>query len=204
MKSCIFVSCGGATEISPNAFSFETKEYSSGDSILQNIAAQLKVESMFNSSDKIWKYLDEGLLSVKVETEHDFNRPPPGSDKLYMAIGEHDLIEVTHPTAQESDTNRVMGRPRLHLGTIGAGQEVSRSDLYRQKFAKEHEVSAYVPEFDPVIESIIGNCRDSFLFVRGISDYKDGTRRTEWQPYAALAAAAVTKAIITVLDPICT
>lgn len=52
-----------------------------------------------------------------------------------------------------------MGRPRLHLGTIGAGREVSRSDLYRQKFAKEHEVLAYVPEFDPVIESIIGNCR---------------------------------------------
>lgn len=31
-------------------------------------------------------------------SEQDFNRPPPDSDKLYMCIGERDIIEVAHPT----------------------------------------------------------------------------------------------------------
>lgn len=42
--------------------------------------------------------------------------------------------------------------------------------------------------------------RDGFIFVRGISDYKDGTIKSKWQSYAALAAAAVTKSIILALE----
>jgi len=37
--------------------------------------------------------------------------------------------------------------------------------------------------------------------VRGIADYKDGTKRTEWQNYSSLAAAAVAKAILLATDP---
>lgn len=52
-----------------------------------------------------------------------------------------------------------------------------------------------------MVESIQGNCRDSFALVRGISDYKDGTRKSPWQPFAALTAAAVVKAIVCAMDP---
>ena len=51
-------------------------------------------------------------------------------------------------------------------------------------------------EYDAVIESVFGNRKDSYIIVRGIADYKDGSRKKEWQPYASLAAAAFTKAII--------
>ena len=34
------------------------------------------------------------------------------------------------------------------------------------------------------------------MLIRGIADYKDGTRRKEWQQYAALMAAAVLKSVI--------
>lgn len=44
-------------------------------------------------------YLREGLDILTNQTEHDFKSPPPESDKLYMAIGERDVIEVAHPTA---------------------------------------------------------------------------------------------------------
>ena len=47
-----------------------------------------------------------------------------------------------------------------------------------------------------VLESIVGNRKDSFLFVRGLADYVDGTKNKEWQPYAALCAASVVKFII--------
>lgn len=35
----------------------------------------------------------------------------------------------------------------------------------------------------------------------GIADYRDGTRGKDWQPHAALAAAAVMKAIVSAMDP---
>lgn len=35
-------------------------------------------------------------------SEHDFNRPAAESDKLYMCIGERDIIEVAHPTPTDT------------------------------------------------------------------------------------------------------
>lgn len=40
-----------------------------------------------------------------------------------------------------------------------------------------------------------------FSHYPGISDYRDGTRGKEWQPHAALAAAAVMKAIVAAMPP---
>lgn len=91
---------------------------------------------------------------------------------------------------------RQEGCPRLHLAPIASGRQVVKDDRLRQQFAAQVGALAFDCEFDSVIESILGNCKDSFICIRGISDYKDGTRRKEWQPYAALAAASVMKAII--------
>ena len=77
---------------------------------------------------------------------------------------------------------------------------MSKNDQIRQLFASKRNIFAFDCEFDAVIESILGNCRDSFICIRGIADYKDGTRGKEWQPYASLAAATVMKAIITFMD----
>ncbi|KAJ6224168.1 hypothetical protein RDWZM_002713 [Blomia tropicalis] len=45
------------------------------------------------------------------------------------------------------------------------------------------------------------NRKECFMILRGIADYKDGTRKKEWQPYAALSAAAFMKAVLCRLDP---
>ena len=49
-------------------------------------------------------------------------------------------------------------------------------------------------------QSIYGNRKDHYMLIRGIADYKDGTRRKEWQQYAALMAASVLKSIIVKMD----
>jgi len=90
---------------------------------------------------------------------------------------------------------------RVHLGTVASGREIARDDHARQEMASNHGILAYDSEFDAVLESVIGNCRDAFIVIRGISDYKDGTRRRDWQPHAALLAAAFTKALILRMDP---
>jgi len=43
-------------------------------------------------------------MQILNEQEADFARPPASSDKLYMAIGEKDVIEVAHPTPTYDDS----------------------------------------------------------------------------------------------------
>ena len=92
--------------------------------------------------------------------------------------------------------SRLQGKPVVHLGPIAAGRQISKDDQLRQDFAKRFDILAFDTEYDAVIESVYGNRKDCYILVRGISDYKDGSRKKDWQPYASLAAAAFTKAII--------
>jgi len=50
--------------------------------------------------------MKKGLENLVNQSEHDFNAPSPESDKLYMAIGERDIIEVAHPIAPQDSSNK--------------------------------------------------------------------------------------------------
>ncbi|XP_066250963.1 uncharacterized protein [Euwallacea similis] len=193
----IYLYCENS-EVSDKGYQFEIKNYSPTNFCLQEISTQLKVSSDLDPSvTPPWlKYLREGLRTLSSQKEPDFNPPSSDSDKLYMSIGERDLIEVAHPVPQDNSIKRQEGCPRIHLGPVAAGRQVVKDDRLRQQLATQVGALAFDCEFDSVIESILGNCKDSFVCIRGISDYKDGTRRKEWQPYASLAAASVMKSII--------
>ncbi|XP_017785685.1 PREDICTED: uncharacterized protein LOC108568854 isoform X2 [Nicrophorus vespilloides] len=189
----VYVYCDNAIK-SDKGFDFEVKSYSPKNLNLQGIARELKASNLDNSVSPPWlNYLRDGLNSLH---EQDFKLPNTDTDKLYMSIGDGDLIEVTHPVPQERDNRRLDGCPRIHLSPVASGRQVVKADQLRQQFATQFGALAFDCEYDAVIESILGNCKDSFVCIRGISDYKDGTRRKEWQPYASLAAASVMKAII--------
>ncbi|XP_076162734.1 uncharacterized protein LOC143144322 isoform X2 [Ptiloglossa arizonensis] len=201
-KKYIYVYCESAKANEGGDYHFETKEYCPPNLCLQEIAANLNEQSE-NETNPPWQvYLKEGLDILSNQTEHDFKAPPPESDKLYMAIGERDVIEVAHPIAPLDATNKRMdGCPRIHLAPVASGRHIARDDQLRQKFAVRFGALAFDAEMDAVVESILGNCRESFAVIRGISDYKDGSRIKEWQPYASLAAASVMKSIICAMDP---
>lgn len=98
--------------------------------------------------------------------------------------------------------NRETGCPVLHLSPVASGRAVSRDDRLRQMFSSKCGALVFDSELDAVLDSVLGNCRDSFLCLRGVADYRgDGSRRSEWQPYAALAAASVMKAVICAMEP---
>ncbi|XP_043604551.1 uncharacterized protein LOC122577332 isoform X4 [Bombus pyrosoma] len=201
-KKYIYVYCESAKTNESGDYHFETKEYCPPNLCLQEIAVNLKDQSE-NETNPPWQtYLKEGSDILTNQTEHDFKPPPPESDKLYMAIGERDVIEVAHPTAPADAANkRTNGCPRIHLAPVASGRHIARDDQLRQKFAARFGALAFDAEMDAVVESILGNCRESFAVIRGISDYKDGSRIKEWQPYASLAAASVMKSIICAMDP---
>nr|XP_018908706.1 PREDICTED: uncharacterized protein LOC109038185 isoform X1 [Bemisia tabaci]XP_018908707.1 PREDICTED: uncharacterized protein LOC109038185 isoform X1 [Bemisia tabaci] len=201
-KRYVYTYCDNVRTDDNSHVEFECKEFCPPNLEIQNVAAKLKQQVELNGISIPWlKYFDEGRKALSAEyPETDFARPPPESDKLYMCVGERDIIEVAHPQPSDSNNN-LEGVPRVHLGPVASGRAVSRHEQLRQLFALQSAALAFDSEFDSVIDSVRGNCRDSFALVRGIADYRDGTKKSEWQSYAALAAAAVVKAIICAMDP---
>lgn len=176
----------------------DVKRYFPVNSCLQEIAKSLQAHI---ENKKPWEtYFNEGLTHLKDKIENDFTRPAANTDKLYMNIGNRDVIEVQHPMPQESTGTDEMPSMRLHLGPIGSGYELVKSDTLRTEFAKQHGLIATDVDLNSVLDSVVGNCRDSFLVVKGISDYKDGTTTKKWQNYAALSAASVMKSIVCAMD----
>lgn len=110
------------------------------------------------------------------------------------------VVDVKHP---EPPSGGVPVPPMVRLGCIGSGHSVTQSPSLREVYALNQNLLAYDAEFDQVLESLMGNAIDSFLIVRGISDYAEGRQGTEpgsagaiWQPYSALSAAAFTRALV--------
>lgn len=130
---------------------------------LQKIASNLQSAS---EGKRPWEsYLKDGLRHLQERTENDFTRPSPNTDKLYMNIGNKEVIEVAHPIA--TDTVDGPFSNRLHLGPIGSGKDLIRSDTSRIEFARNYGLLATDMEMSSVLDSIIGNCRDSFILVKG-------------------------------------
>ncbi|XP_062536528.1 uncharacterized protein LOC134205358 isoform X4 [Armigeres subalbatus] len=174
----------------------DLKTYYPVDDCLQTIGKSLQVN---DDGKKPWEvYIKEGVANLSNRSDNDFSRPAPNTDKLYMNIGNKDVIEVAHPVDQDD----VDGLPqtRLHMGPIGSGYDVIKSDSLRTQYSQEYGLVATDVEMNSVLDSIVGNCRDSFILVKGVSDYKDGTTSKKWQNYASLAAAAVMKTIICAMD----
>lgn len=85
-----------------------------------------------------------------------------------MNIGNGEVIEVQHPTPSDTVDGNSLAQNRLHLGPIGSGKDIVRSDSARIDFARSHGLLATDIEMSSVLDSIIGNCRDSFILVKGL------------------------------------
>lgn len=165
---------------------------------LQEISKSLQAHS---NDKKPWEtYYNEGLTHLKDKIENDFSRPAASTDKLYMNIGNRDVIEVQHPQPQDATANNEVPSMKLHLGPIGSSWDLVKSETSRTEYAKKFGIIATDVELNSVLDSVVGNCRDSFLVVKGISDYKDGTTTKKWQNYASLSAASVMKSIVCAMD----
>lgn len=139
----------------------EVKKYFPLNDCLQNIAMDL-----FNLShqQQPWEeYLNDGIADLRQKIENDFTRPAANTDKLYMNIGNRDVIEVAHPLPAEGENVST----RIHLGPIGAGRDLVKADQLRIEFAKQYGLLATDVEMDSVLDSIVGNCRESFIIVKG-------------------------------------
>lgn len=139
------------------------------------------------------EYLKEGINSLNNE-ELDCRKPK--DDKLFFTVGEKNVIEVNHP---EYPSQQKRTGPVLHFGAIGGGEKLIKDESIRQKLSDRFGIIGFDSDVDQVMESIDGNRKESFIIIRAISDYYDGSTSKEWQPYASLCAAAFTKTLLCAL-----
>lgn len=179
---------------------YALKSWSPHNAQLQQVFQTIQDEIETQNGFRSWEhYINEGQ-SLLSSQEVDFCRPPSDTDKLFMNIGGSDIIEVGHPPVPDhlKPAHRE-GNPVLRVGALGSGKPVVQDDALRQDFSVRHNIVGFDMEYDQVLESIVGNRKDSFAFIRGVSDYLDGTKNDEWTPYAALSAAAFMKTLIEAL-----
>lgn len=141
----------------------EQRIYYPKNTCLQKIASNL--QSAIEGKRPWEHYLKDGLRHLQERTENDFNRPSAKTDKLYMNIGNKEVIEVAHPISADTIDGPLSNR--LHLGPIGSGKDLIRSDESRIEFARKYGLLATDIEMSSVLDSIIGNCRESFILVKG-------------------------------------
>lgn len=186
-------------------YRFETKNWCPEDLCLQQIAESLTLNQFSDGLPPAWMSSYDAALANLSEcggggegADNEWTKPKAETDKLFMSVGGNTIIEVGHPPPKKDDLDlRAKGRPVLHLGPVASGRHVALNDQLRQEMAAKNGILAFDNELDSVVDSIYGSRKESYMLVRGIADYKDGTKGTKpWQQYSALMAAAVLKSIV--------
>jgi nucleoside phosphorylase len=159
--------------------------------VLLNALAILEAKHM-RGKHRLREYLS------KLDSLPDFTREAAGPDTLFKASYDHH--EKGAATCKDCDTSYLADRESrrqelvVHYGTIASGNQVMRSAAERDR------VSA---ELGGVLcfEMEAAGLMDSFpcLVIRGICDYADSHKNKRWQPYAAGAAAAYAKEVLSVI-----
>ena len=126
-----------------------------------------------------------------------FARPDPATDLVY---GTDDTgTALRHPDLAES--GHLPGRPKVHHGWIGSADRSLRNQAERDALAARHDLRAIEMEATGLGKASFADGREWFI-VRGISDYGDRRTSGAWRQYAALVAAAYTRALLGTVPPL--
>lgn len=137
------------------------------------------------------------MLEFNKKMREDFDHPGPEYDQLFKS--DYDHIEG-RPSCEICDSKQLLVRkpradkwPVIHYGLIGSANQVMKHGKTREKLRKEKGILCFEMEAAGLMDSI------PCLAIRGICDYADSHKNKRWQPYAAAAAAAYTKEILSVI-----
>ncbi len=129
------------------------------------------------------KYIDQALSQLKI------HRPSEDKDILYDSENQNKV--VSHP----EDPKRVNGQPRVFIGPIASANVLQKDPNARDKLHEKFRVKAIEMEASGIADAT-WNHEVGYLVVRGICDYCDSHKNDDWQQYAAVVAAAYTRALI--------
>ncbi|KAI0973695.1 ankyrin repeat protein [Xylaria arbuscula] len=139
-------------------------------------------------------------ISKIVQKDNDtFTRPDTEEDNLFDPYYDHPT-ESANDTCSHCDPNRIRHRlprttqnPKVHYGLIASGNQVMRDASTRDQLAREYGIICFEMEAAGLMD--VAQC----LVIRGICDYADSHKSKRWQGYAAAAAAAYAKEILSLI-----
>jgi nucleoside phosphorylase len=129
-----------------------------------------------------------------------FRRPDAGTDILYRS----EYVHVGGSTCKDcSEEMTVIREPRehervvLHYGKIASNNVMIKDGMYRDKVSTE---LGGILCFE--IEAVGLTSNLPYLIIKGVCDYADSHRNSDWQVYAAITAAACAKKILALISTI--
>lgn len=172
---------------------------------LRQAVLGMQTEHFFEES-KMGEYLSALL---KPDGRFDrYTRPPAETDILFEAGYQHasmgkpchvcgcDRTRIVQRQARGNRSDNGGGGSRVHYGLIASGDVVVKDGARRDQIAEqvggdvlcfEMEAAGMLTEFP---------C----LVIRGVSDYADAHKNDRWHDYAAAAAAACAKELLTFVE----
>lgn len=116
---------------------------------------------------------------------HDYDHP--GSEETCEKCNKARLIR-----RQPRDNNN----PFIHYGLIASGNQVIKDGRIRDKLSQQLGIICFEMEAAGLMDNF------PTLVIRGICDYSDSHKNKQWQNYAAAAAAAYAKELLSVVHAI--
>jgi nucleoside phosphorylase len=155
---------------------------------LISAARELQVQGF--AGRRSWEqWLDAG----EERSPTPFARPPEGSDVLYVRGR-----PVPHPDRALS--GHPVDRPKIHYSSIGCADMLLKDERLRDQLAARHGFVAVEMESSGIAASAAQHGIHWFA-VRGIADYCDAGKNSEWHGYASMASAAYVRAMLEVCRP---
>lgn len=138
---------------------------------------------------------------AKLEQNPVFDREEAGPDRLFRSAYQH----KGGPSCAGCDEQEMVRRdPRskhtvvqVHYGTIASANSVIKDGAERDRICQDFDGNILCFEMEAA--GLMNNF--PCLVIRGICDYADSHKNKKWQPYAAAAAAAYAKEVLSVIPP---
>jgi nucleoside phosphorylase len=140
------------------------------------------------------KFIAEAIAALEATGASNVRRPSLKTDILVDSNDPSKII--AHP----KDPNRKRGKPRVFSGPIGSANNLLKNPIKRDQLRDIFGAKAIEMEGSGIADATWHEAV-VYLVVRGICDYCDSKKSDDWQNYAAIVAAAYTRALLEGMPP---
>ncbi|PQE09312.1 ankyrin repeat protein [Rutstroemia sp. NJR-2017a BVV2] len=166
--------------------------------LLLTAMGKAETAAIFDES-KMPQYISDIVQKDPVTFAH----PGPEQDVLFEPNYYHATIESEESGCSHCDPDRIRSRqpreiqdPIVHYGLIASSHHLTRHGATRDKFAHKHGILCFETEATGLRNAA------QYLVIRGICDYADSHRSELWHAYAAAAAAAYAKEVLSFIPTV--
>lgn len=149
--------------------------------------------------------INDAAIEEDEDDEEEWKYPKRIEDMLFHASFEHvgrgSTCKACADAAKSEKSNVISRDPRptqnskIFYGNIASGDQVIKKATTRDLLAEREGVICFEMEAAGLMDHL------PCLVIRGICDYANSHKNKKWQPYAAIAAAAYAKKLLSVITP---